>query len=251
MRHTHFDCRRDGLTIRGDIWWPNTGRHPVFILSHGFMANQSMCRNYAKSFADMGYAAVTFDFCGGGLFSKSDGKSVDMSILTEVQDLEAVLSWVKAQPFAEPDDISLLGCSQGGFVSALVAKKHPEIKQLVLLYPALCIPDDARAGKMLMFHFDSEHMPNILSRFPMKIGREYARAVMDWDFREEIKGYEGKTLLIHGTKDRIVDIQYAREAEKLFRDCHYYEIEGGTHGFIGKYNKEVITILENELSIDK
>ena len=37
-----------------------------------------------------------------------------------------------------------MGCSQGGFVSALVAAKNNfPIEKLVLFYPALCIPDDA------------------------------------------------------------------------------------------------------------
>jgi hypothetical protein len=29
----------------------------------------------------------------------------------------------------------------------LAAKNHPELENLILFYPALCIPDDARAGK--------------------------------------------------------------------------------------------------------
>jgi dienelactone hydrolase len=244
---TKFTCQRDNLKISGNVWKQKSGILPGIILSHGFMANESMCHTYAKLFASMGYAAFTFDFCGGGLMSRSEGKTEDMSVLTEMQDLEAVLAYVKAQEYIEKDNISLLGCSQGGFVSALVAKTHPELKNLILLYPALCIPDDARAGKMLNFTFDPDNMPDILTKFPMKIGKTYAQAVMDWDYREVIKGYQGKTILLHGTADDIVNIEYARKAKECFPNCHYYEIQGGEHSFRGEHDKEAMKILREEL----
>jgi hypothetical protein len=246
-----FSCKRDNLKICGTVWKEKTGVLPAIILSHGFMANESMCHTYAKVFASMGYVAFTFDFCGGGLMSHSDGKSENMYVLTEMQDLEAVLDFVKKQDYVDNDNISLLGCSQGGFVSALVAKSHPEIKNLIMLYPALYIPDDARNGKMLTFKFDPNNMPNILSRFPMKIGRCYADAVMDWDYKEVIKGYQGNTILLHGTADKIVDIDYARNAQHCFPNCHYYEIENGEHMFRGKHDDEAINILKSEMEFNK
>jgi hypothetical protein len=246
-----FSCQRDGLHIRGTIWKERTGILPAIILCHGFMANEGMCKTYAKLFASMGYAAFTFDFCGGGLMSRSDGKSRDMSVLTEVEDLEAVLAWVKTQDYVNQDDISFLGCSQGGVVCALTAKRHPEISNLIMFYPALCIPDDARAGKMLMCKFDPNNIPELISRFPMKIGRGYAEAVIDWDYREVIKGYQGKTILVHGTADNIVDISYARSARSCFPDCRYYEIKGGEHMFRGAHDEDAIKVLEKEMKRDK
>lgn len=52
---------------------------------------------------------------------------------------------------------SLFEC-QRGFVSSLVAAKWKDrISKLVLFYPALCIPDDARAGKMMFAKFDPQN----------------------------------------------------------------------------------------------
>jgi hypothetical protein len=246
---TKFTCKRDNLKISGTIWKEKEGRLPAIILSHGFMANESTCHAYAKLFANLGYVAFTYDFCGGGLMSHSEGKTEDMSVLTEMHDLEAVLSYVKQHEYVDSENISILGCSQGGFVSALVAKTHPELKNLILLYPALCIPDDARSGKMQMIRFDPNNMPDILSKFPMKIGKGYAEAVMDWDYKEVIKGYKGNTILIHGTADDIVNIEYARNAKSCFPNCHYYEIEGGEHPFRGKYEKESQQILRDEMKL--
>lgn len=87
---------------------------------------------------------------------KSDGKTTEMSVLTEVKDLEAVIAYVRTLPYTG-DELLLMGCSQGGFVSAITAAKYPGIAdKLVLFYPALYIPDDARAGKMMFAKFDPQ-----------------------------------------------------------------------------------------------
>lgn len=238
-----FEVKREGLTIRGKIFGDVSKKSPVCILSHGFMANQKTCRTYAKTLAKEGKIAVTYDFCGGGIGVKSDGKTEEMTVFTEKKDLLAVIDFFKKQEFAE--SISLLGCSQGGFVSAMVAKElRDQVKSLVLFYPALCIPDDARKGQMIVFKFDPKNIPDILGNFPMKVGGGFARTVVDLDVYSAIEGYDGPTFLIHGTSDRIVDIEYSRKAKELYPKCEYHEIENGAHGFKGKHDKEACRLLK-------
>ena len=230
-RSLPFTCRRDDLTIRGHLYGDPSSRKSAVILSHGFLANQSTVVPYAELIAQMGLLAFTFDFCGGGLGGRSDGRTVDMSVLTEKQDLKAVFQAVTAHP--NVTDVSLLGCSQGGFVSAMVAKDlgATQVRSLMLFYPALCIPDDARKGSMMAYQFDPRNLPKVLGRFPMKLGAVYAQDVLTMDPYEEIRGYDGPTLLLHGTADRIVNISYARQAKDCYPNLTYHEIEGGEHAF--------------------
>lgn len=242
MKKTHFSFRRDSLTIRGNVFGePKEGKDAV-IISHGFLANQKSVRTYAEVLADAGYLAVTIDFSGGGIGSKSDGRFSDMTVLTEKADLMAAVRAAEAQ--FHPVSITLMGVSQGGFVSALTAKELGDtIQRLILFYPALCIPDDARKGQMMFYRFDPEHVPEILGRFPMKLGGGYARAVMDMDPFREIRGFQGPVLLVHGTADRVVGIDYARRARACFPSCEYHEIQGGGHPFQGAHDQEAIRIL--------
>ena len=78
-----IDFHRAVLKIRGHVFGKTGQSQQVVILSHGFMANERMCYRYAKLLAEMGFLAVTFDFCGGGIISRSDGNSQDMTVLTE------------------------------------------------------------------------------------------------------------------------------------------------------------------------
>ena len=57
-----FECKRDGLTIRGTVYRPKGEHLPIAIVCHGFMAWQDSVKHYAAFLAEMGYVAFTFDF---------------------------------------------------------------------------------------------------------------------------------------------------------------------------------------------
>ena len=239
-----FTCKRDELTIRGHVWGKQDGRQKAVILSHGFLANERTCFTYAKLLAEMGFLAVTYDFCGGGIICRSDGRKQDMTVLTEKADLIAAIEHVREQ--YDVSDVFLLGCSQGGFVSALTAAElgAENISGLILFYPAICIPDDARAGKMMFYKFDPNNIPDLLGRFPMKLGGDYARCVISMDPYEEMKGYEGPVFLIHGTADPIVNITYSQKLKNIYPRCTYVEVEGAGHGFKRQYDRQACEALK-------
>ena len=246
-----FECRRDGLTIRGHVYRMKEGTLPAVVLCHGFLANDRTVRVYAQALAGLGYVCYTFDFNGGGVFCHSEGKSRDMTVFTELEDLRSVMNFVRKQPGVDGKHISLLGCSQGGLVSAMYARRQPAgVEKLVLFYPALCIPDDARAGKMMFARFDPKNIPDTILYFPMRLGRDYAKSVIKTDVYKEIGGFDGPTLLIHGTADKIVNISYSEKAAKLYPNCTYHVIPEGQHGFRGKHDREAVQVLTEFMKLD-
>ena len=248
IKESTFECQRDGLTIRGTEFRPEGENLPIAIVSHGFMGTQVMERERTMYLAEMGYAAYCYDFCGGSFMSTSDGKTEEMSVLTEVKDLEAVIDHIRSLPYVNKDHIVLLGCSQGGFVSALVAAKNKyPIDRLALFFPALCIPDDVREGKMPMTDYDPANIPETFQCGPMLLGRIYVTDLIDMDPFEEIKTYNGRVFIAHGTNDVVVPASYAERAAEAYRATTpegmtederitLRIIEGGTHGFMD--NKE-------------
>ena len=232
-----FSCERDGLTIKGTVFLPKGKTDcPIAVISHGFMANQMFSQIHAQNLAKMGYAAFCFDFCGGTLVGSSDGDSTDMSVLTEVEDLKAVIEFAKSQSYTDENELVLLGCSQGGFVSAIVAAEmKEEVDALILLYPALCIPDDARSGEMMFSKFDPQNVPETFWCGPMKLGRRYVTDVIEMDPYEIIHQYTGKVLIIHGNQDKTVDISYALRAVDTYSqagaDVELKIIDEGGHMF--------------------
>lgn len=235
----NFSCYRDGLKINGTLFLPKTRKNeklPIAIVCHEFMANQLFSFPYAKALAGIGFAAFCFDFCGGGLVSTSWGSRRDMSVLTEISDIKAVIRFAQSLSNTDESELLLVGCSQGGLAAALTAAQMPEtVNGLVLLYPALCIPDAARGGEMLWLKFDPSHIPEKMHAGPMPLGRRYAADVMNMDAFRQIAGYSGKVLLLHGDRDAIVDISYAEKAESVYQaagaDVRFVVIPGGKHIF--------------------
>ena len=244
-----FECKRETITLRGTHYRPQGDHLPIAIVCHGFMANQGSVRRYARALAGMGYAAFCFDFSGGCLFDgKSDGKTTDMSVLTEVADLQAVIAYARTLSYTDSQSVLLMGCSQGGFVSALTAAKADSaVSKLILFYPALCIPDDARAGKMMFAKFDPANVPEQFRCGPMKLGSRYVTDVIHMDPYQEIGGYSGNVLIVHGTADPIVRPDYSERACETYQNrtpvdpaqpphTEFFPIEGGKHGFSKKHD---------------
>ena len=208
-------------------------------------------RDYTRLLARLGYAAYCFDFCGGSIpgKGKSDGKNTEMSVLTEIQDLEAVIAYTRSLPYTG-DSLLLMGASQGGFVSALTAAKpENQVDKLVLFYPAFCIPDDARAGRMLFTQFDPENIPEILNCGPISLGRLYPADVIKMDPYKEVTPYTGPVVIIHGTKDMIVNLDYAKKAYEAYAvydpgRVTLHIIEDGAHGFQGPHDELAMQYLE-------
>ena len=253
----HFETKRDHLTIRGTVFQrtDSTPLHTV-IISHGFIGTEKDVRNYALALSHSRCRVYTYDFCGGSINSSSDGATTDMTVFTEVEDLLAVINFARAD--AGTEKVTLLGFSQGGFVSALCASRHPQLVQkLILVYPALCIPDDARRGKMILARFRPGHVPETFRCGPMLLGGNYARCVQNIDPFKEISGYAGPVLILHGTKDNLVPLRYSEQAIETYRragrvpvrerDCELIALEGAGHGFDEENDNKAIAMIREFL----
>ena len=64
-----------------------------------------------------------------------------------------------------------------------------------------------------------------------RVGKRYvADAIVLSEWREMMR-YKNPVLIVHGTDDELVDIDYARKAAKIFPNAKLVEIKGGKHLF--------------------
>lgn len=229
MQVNNLNFERDGLKIVGDLYMPDSfvekDKYPIIIHSHGYGTNRHGVHMYIQKMVAQGYAVYAFDFCGGGIGSESDGKTTEMSVLTEKKDLEVVLEGIRNLPCCEK--VVLWGESQGGFVSAIVAADHEdEVDALVLYYPAFVLQDDAKKA-----YPDINTVPDSYRIMMMEIGKIYNLDARSFDVYDVIGKYTKDVLLIHGTADPIVPIRYAERASKIYDNVKYVVIDGAGHGF--------------------
>ncbi|MCI9071971.1 MAG: alpha/beta fold hydrolase [Lachnospiraceae bacterium] len=227
----------NGQTIYGVAYIPQTEseKMPLVICAHGLGASHRSCDEYASEFAAHGIAAYCFDFRGGG-GNRSDGRMTDMSVMTEVSDLEAILEATKSWDFVNPERIAFLGESQGGIVSAIAAARHPEdICGVVLCYPAFLVTDAVHE------RFETkEDIEDVYAFNWITAGRAYAEDMWDYDVYEEIGSFDKKVLLMHGDRDGIVPVSYSEKAYDAYPDSDFYIISGAGHGFSGRHLDEAM-----------
>ena len=222
------EFNRDGKKIYGELYVPECDQPmPLVILSHGYGENHTNVAGYAQGFAKCGISACIFDFAGGSNNSKSDGDTTEMSVLTEAADLETILDELRSDPRFDRDKIFLFGQSQGGFVSTYVAGKRPDaVAGLIALYPAYVIGDDTRKRVP-----DPDNIPETMDVMGMTLGSIYNRDALSFDIYDQMRKYDKRVLIFHGTKDSLVPISYSERAEKTFPDAKLIKIEGADHGF--------------------
>lgn len=222
----------DGHSIYGCMYLPVGADEPMpaVIFSHGYGGSHSTGAPYARELAQKGIIVYCYDFRGGSNGSRSDGDPLEMSVFTEKADLEAVLAMIQSLDNVDTDNIFLMGTSQGGMVSAMAGAAHPdEIRGMMLLYPAFCIPEDARTR-----YASADEVPDTLSFFSwLTVGRKYVTDVLDYDVYEDVAAYDGDILILHGDRDGTVDVSYSERAVEQYPSAELEIISGAGHGFSG------------------
>lgn len=215
-------------TIYGKIYVPSgEGKHPAIILSHGYNGTNNDFVNECKYYAQNGYIAYAFDFCGGSVNSKSTGKSTDMTIFTEKSDLLAVFDYISKMDTVDSEQIFLFGGSQGGLVTTLVAEeKADNVKGMILYFPALCIPDNWRVT-----YPTTENIPDVKEFWGLNLGKNFFVSMHEFYVFDNIGSYDKDVFIIHGDKDPIVPISYSKRAVELYKNATLKTLPGEGHGF--------------------
>ena len=219
---------------------PNTSKKPIAIIAHGFNGTYHYGRNYFDVMQKLGYQCYVFDFPCGSVNSRSDNNTLNMSILDEQSDLRAIVNYFHSKGHQH---IVLIGESQGGLVSALTAAQMKDkVSQLVLVFPALCIPQNWRARYPKL-----SDIPEATELWGVKMGRRFFEEIHDMNTFDIIGKYRGPVLIVQGDKDQVVLIEDSKRAQKLYKDARLHIISGAGHGFKPKEFQEEAEQLEKFL----
>lgn len=232
-------AHRDSLDIYGLMYKPAGQTNlPIVICSHSSSLTHKAMKGYAQKIAQQGYAAYCFDFCGGSSESLSGGSTDSMTVFTEVEDLKSVVAMVKTLDYVDTTKIVLLGSSQGGLVSSLLAEDIPnEIASMVLFYPAYNIPELVNMfsglGNGSSWGDGSWGDGSWGGGFGgmMSMSDAFINSIKDFDVWSHIGTFPKPVCIVHGTSDFIVPISNSEKAVGLYPDAQLHPIEGANHGF--------------------
>jgi 3-oxoadipate enol-lactonase len=221
------------------------GRGPAIVFSHGFLLDHSMWESQVAEFSPE-YRCITWDERGHGMseclgpFDYYDSASDCIGLLDQLGIASA----------------TLVGMSQGGFLSLRAAWKHPKrVRALVLVDTAAALfPPDVLAGYRATAHAWIEHGPTGeigTGMAELLFGKRYDASVWlgkwqskppsetahPWEtvlgrdeFMHRLPEIRCPSLVIHGSADQAFDLATARGLQSGLGDCKgLVVIEGAAH----------------------
>lgn len=107
-----------------------------------------------------------------------------------------------------------------------------EIQKLIMIYPAICIPDDARKGCLGGSSYDPDNVPVTINCGDTLLGKKSHETVVGMDPYLELAAYQGDVLILQGLEDKIVNYSYAIRAKESYREgqCCLQLIRNLDHG---------------------
>ena len=129
-----------GYEIAGDLALPRQAEGPVpaVILVSGsgaqdrdaaLMENRySAHRHWREVFTEAGVAVLSFDETGTG---ESGGEWAEMGLYEHAGNVGALADWLRTRPEINPEDIYILGHSEGGLIASLISAEDPDLAGLI------------------------------------------------------------------------------------------------------------------------
>lgn len=239
-----------GEKIYGKVYKPveqMKNKAPLLIYCHGLGQLSDEGKNICTQAASLGYIAYAFDFRGGSQDSRSEGDMLNMSLKTEMKDLEIVLKRMRKYDHVDPGRIFLCGHSMGAAVAGLVAAEHPSmVKGAVLLAPGFNLADLAKETYPKI-----GSIPDSFQLLSWTVGRHFFSDIHSMKIYRNLKHFKGDVLIIHGDADDVVPQKYAVKAAATYPNAELRILEGVGHAFRGDASKKMHELLGDYLSAHK
>jgi dipeptidyl aminopeptidase/acylaminoacyl peptidase len=242
---------RDGVTIEGYLTMP-IGDHegkklPAIIFPHGGPMSRTLAGfdYWAELFANRGYLVFQPNFRG----SSGYGYDFEMAAIggwgkAMQDDLQDAAHWLIDKNIVNSEKICIGGGSYGGYAALMAAVKHGETFK--------CAASFAGVSDLELIISRAQSFSNS-AVVEKQLGNDSDKLadVSPVNFAKDINI---PILLIHGTEDRIVDVEHsqdmAEELEDYDKEVKYVEIEGANH-FLSVQKHRIQTLEEMVMFFDK
>jgi uncharacterized protein len=238
------------LELSGVLQYPDqdgnerkAGKYPLIIICHGFIGNRMgtdrLFVEAAERLTKSGNLVLRFDYGGCG---ESTGDYGNGGLDELIEQTRTVIDYGFGLDIVDSERIVLIGHSLGGAVAVLTAARDCRVKSLVLWAPVAhpfmdirniigtkAIEEIDRTGKTDYMHYEfTKHFTDSLAQYqPLT----------------ELRGYNGDVLIVHGTADTVIPVDYCFLYQKMFwlrkeGNCDKEVILQGDHTFSSKASRE-------------
>lgn len=225
----------DGVPLKMDIYRPPTvGNYPAIIILYGGAwqyGNPKANADFSRYMAARGYTIFAIDYRHAPRYR----------FPAQLDDVRAALGYIRqyaAKYEAQPDRMALLGRSAGGHL-AMLAAYQPDalpVRAVVSYYGPFNLTEGYRDPP----NPDPLNVRGLLSAFlggsPDQLPEQYIKASPASYVKQPLP----PTLLVHGSRDHVVEVRFARDMYKRLRafgsTSVLLEIPWAEHAFDAIFN---------------
>ena len=217
---------RDDVELSGILYLPEgDGPFPVVFFASAIGSGYDYLEDIAKRLTKNGMATVLFNFAG---VAGTD----DLTVLTEAEDLKAVIGGVRTLPVIDSSNVFLFGHSFGGLVASYVGCNYPEeIKGMILLEPAYHLKDEISGSDPDMSTIPESILTN-----------RFIEDLNTFDIYDYMPSFNGNVIIFLGTAEGSFGRSWPSlydKAQEQFPSAELIYVEGADHGFMSVGREDV------------
>ncbi|MCE1252141.1 MAG: alpha/beta hydrolase [Anaerolineae bacterium] len=265
IHNEDFFTGSQGLQLYRQWWLPKGELNGVVVICHGIAEHSGRYAHVAEMLCGQGFAAGSFDLV-------NHGRSGDLSIFVDAFDTylaDMDIFMEQAQQKAAGKPVFMLGHSMGGTVTTLyvITRQPQNLKGFILSAPAVKIGSDispflikvsgvisALAPHLKTIVLDNDTIskdPEVKRRYdadplnyrggvPARTGAELNRAI--GRIQANFKAVTLPFLLMHGTADRLADINGSRMLyeQAASKDKTFKTYQGLFHEIMNEPEKDLV-----------
>ena len=227
----------------------------TLVLVNGHTRTSSDFRSMGKYLRELGFGVLVFDNRGSGQTRDADPHFSRDHMVSDIFSLTDHLGC---------KNFGLLGISMGGMIAQIAAAKRPDVINGLCLVSTTCSRKYMKALPQWGLDFDSiksrlsyyvsnefflrnEALVNAMAKQMLKpspSGEEMnlrseaqTKAMLDYDTKEYLGQIKASTLIIHGDKDRVIDLEAAKELDRQIQNSELKCYEGVGHLILAEHPK--------------
>lgn len=234
MENKEFYINCDGVRLHSKLEFPQEEKknYPLVIVVHGLTGHmeEPHIAGLSQALNENGFATLRVELYGHGM---SDGEFRNHNMYRWLLNLMSVVEYVQTLEFVT--DLYITGHSQGGAAVVLLGGLMRNVfKAIIPLSPATLIKEHAYKGELLELSFDPDHIEReyeFQNEEKRRISGDYIRINQLLPFDEAIDRYDGQVLIVHGTGDDTVPVEYGQKLHERYKHSKLVLIPDDDHCF--------------------
>ncbi|CAM3014234.1 alpha/beta fold hydrolase [Paenibacillus sediminis] len=221
----HIVIRHEKKDLTATIHYPENNvkqdgrskdRVPLIVICHGFVGNRigvdRLFVETARELSSKGYLVVRFDYAGCGESTGAYGKEGMESMINQTR---TVLDYATSCCDVDLTRVTLIGHSLGGAVALHTAVRDRRVKNLVL-WSAVGYPFNDIVKITGRDTYDRAVKEGAADYLGYSFTPNYFESLAAFQPFQEALKFSGDVLVIHGTSDEVIPVDYAFLYQKLF-----------------------------------